>query len=126
MKPLHSTVPPFDTPVWTYEHARDHVVAALRRDADAQEQGRPEDIGADFAAFDTHYPRDDSPASLRLAAAHRFWDEWLYARDHRWSTPIRLREEDWPPLARSVAAGLDANEDLDEDDMLRTTGIWRP
>jgi hypothetical protein len=109
--------------MWTYEHAKDFVVSALRRDAAAQETGRVEEIGADYDEFDENLPRDGGPEFDKLHIALWFWDEWVYARDHQWRTPVPARERTWPRLARSIAAQIEADMDVTDPAVLSAFGF---
>jgi hypothetical protein len=52
---------------------------------------------------------------LHIALA--FWDGWVNARNHGFPPgPIGMAQ--WPELARSVAADLQADRDLANDDVL--------
>lgn len=100
--------------MWTYQQARDYLVSALRREADAQEQGHPEMVGAAFDEFDVNLPRDSNPKFDKLHIALNFWDGWADARNHDWQYYEPIREQDWPRLARTIAAQIGADEEVTE------------
>ena len=108
--------------MWTYDHARTYAVAALRHEADAQEEGREDEVGSAFEDFDNNLPRGAGPEFNKLHTALWFWDEWIYARDHRWRTPVPAREEDWPALARHIASRIEINEDVIDPAVLELFG----
>ena len=98
--------------MWTYDRARHFAAAALRVEAEAQEKGQPDEIGASFDMFDGNLLRGGGPEFDKLHVALRFWDEWGYARDHDWRTPVPARRDEWPKLARRIADALEADENI--------------
>ena len=76
------------------------------------------EIGASFDEFDANLPRDAKPELSGLHVALRFWDEWVYARDHDWRTPAPARRDEWPQLARYIADALEADEDVTDPAVL--------
>ena len=98
--------------MWTYDNARDYMVAALRREADAQDEGRTGEVGAGFEKCDINLPREGDPRFRALHIALNFWDGWTDARNHEWLYYEPIRRDDWPRLARSIAAEIEANEDV--------------
>ena len=101
-------------PMWTYEQARGYLVAALRHEAGAQEQGRPEQVGSAFDEFDANLPREGGPEFDKLHIALNFWDGWIDARNHDWQYYKPIRQQDWLRLARSIAAQVEADEQVME------------
>ena len=69
-------------------------------------------IGAAFDEFDSNLPRGAGPEFDKLHVALRFWDEWVYARDHDWRTPVPARRDEWPQLALRIADALETGEDV--------------
>jgi len=63
--------------MWNYQQARDYLVSALRREADAQDQGRPEMVGAAFDEFDANLPRDSIKS--RFMCRRRSVRLWVHA-----------------------------------------------
>jgi hypothetical protein len=101
----------------TYPEARDALVMNLRQDADAHEAENYDAIGRRFDAVEYRFPRGTDPELGRLHIALAFWDGWVHARNHGWPAgPIAMAR--WPELARSVAADLQADRDLADDDIL--------
>jgi hypothetical protein len=94
-----------------YAEARDALVTQLRKDADEHEAENYDAIGRRFDAIEYRFPRGTEPELGRLHIALAFWDGWVHARNHGWPAgPIRA--DDWPGLARTVAADLEADRDL--------------
>ena len=108
--------------MWDYDRARHFAAAALRAEAEAQESGRPEEVGASFDTFDANLERGAGPEFDKLHVALRFWDEWVYARDHDWRTPVPARRGEWPQLARGIAERLEADEDVSDSAILSKFG----
>lgn len=101
----------------TYAEARDALVTHLSDDADAHDAENYDAIGRRFDAIEYRFPRGTDPELGRLHIALAFWDGWVHARNHGWPPgPIRLDE--WPRLARAIAADLRADRDLAEDQVL--------
>jgi hypothetical protein len=101
----------------TYTEARDALVTQLQQDAQAHEAENYDSIGRRFDAIEYHFPRGTEPELGRLHIALAFWDGWVHARNHGWPAgPIGLAE--WPTLARSVAADLQADRDVGSEEVL--------
>ena len=102
----------------TYAEARDALVTQLRQDAAAHEAEQYDAIGRRFDAIEYRFPRGTAPELGRLHIALTFWDGWVNARNHGWpSGPIETR--DWPRLARSIAADLEADRDITDETVLK-------
>ncbi len=101
----------------TYAEARDALVSNLRLDAAAHEAGQYDAVGRRFDWLEHRFPRGTAPELGRLHIALTFWDGWVHARNHGWPPgPIGLDE--WPRLARAVAADLTADRDNTDDAIL--------
>jgi hypothetical protein len=101
----------------TYAEARDSLVSNLRLDAEAHEAGQYDAVGRRFDWLEHRFPRGTAPELGRLHIALTFWDGWVHARNHGWPPgPIALDE--WPRLARAVAADLTADRDITDDAIL--------
>lgn len=105
--------------MWTYEKARDYLVAALRRGAEAQEQEQLNRVGSAFDEFDSNLPRGAGSEFDKLHVALNFWDGWIDARNHDWQHHGPIRQRDWPRLARSTAAQVEAGEEVTEAMVLK-------
>ena len=102
----------------TYAEARDAIVTQLRQDAVAHEAEQHDSIGRRFDAIEHRFPRGTAPELGRLHIALTFWDGWVHARNHGWpSGPIKTG--DWPRLARTVAADLEADRDITDETVLK-------
>jgi hypothetical protein len=109
----------------SYQELRAAMAAALRREAEAQEAGRPEAVGAGYEEFDLALLRDAGPDFRKLLMALEFWDEWLDERNHGWPNFYGIRETDWPVFARQIAADLEADREF-SDPFLRAHYAPRP
>ena len=106
----------------TYAEARDALVAQLRQDAAAHEAEQYDSIGRRFDAIEHRFPRGTAPELGRLHVALTFWDGWANARNYGFPAgPIAVGE--WPRLARSVAADLEADRDITDPTVLRQFDI---
>jgi hypothetical protein len=101
----------------TYVEARDALGSHLRQDAEAHEAENYDAIGRRFDAIEYRFPRGTEPELGRLHIALAFWDGWVHARNHGWPAgPIGITE--WPSLARSIAADLEVDHDLENSEVL--------
>ena len=96
----------------SYDAARDALAAALVRDAEAHDQGRFDEIGRRFDAFERVFPRETGPELTKLHVAFTFWDAWIEARNLGWQATARIRQGEWPELAREIAADLAAGREI--------------
>ena len=85
-----------------YLEARQAFIEELRRDVDAHEAGRYEEVGAGFDGIDAELPRDQGPEFDKLFVALNFWDGWIDSRNHDWRYYEGITQRDWPVLARLV------------------------
>jgi hypothetical protein len=99
------------------KEAAEILASALEADADAQERGeldgiamRYDDVLGELLPYDEF---SEPPFSLAMI----FWDEWGYAVQHKWITPLPFEESDWPRLAREIAAHLRSGT-LPEDEAM--------
>ena len=100
-----------------YEETRDALVTQLLQDAVAHEAGQYDSIGRRFDALEYRFPTGTAPELGRLHIALTFWDGWVHARNHGFP-PGPIAESEWPQLARSVAADLEANRDITAETVL--------
>ena len=101
-----------------YEEACDAIVTQLLQDADAHEAGHYDAVGRRFDAVEHRFPTGTAPELGRLHIALTFWDGWVHARNHGWP-PGPISESEWPRIARSVVADLQANRDVTDEKVLR-------
>jgi hypothetical protein len=95
----------------TYIEARDALVKHLREDAVLHEAEKYDSVGRRFDTIEHHFPRGTAPELGKLHIALTFWDGWIDARNNGWpGGPIPV--EEWPVLARNVAADLEADRDI--------------
>jgi hypothetical protein len=92
--------------------ARQALGEHLRRDADAHEAERFDEIGRRFDAFERAFPNGDEDELRQLTIAMLFWDGWIEARNYGWQAVSGIRPNEWPGLAREVAADLMAGRDI--------------
>ena len=97
-----------------YLEARQAFIEELRRDVDAHEAGRYEEVGAGFDGIDAGLPRDEGPEFDKLFVALNFWDGWIDSRNHDWRYYEGITQRDWPVLARRIIKSLEADEEIRE------------
>lgn len=95
------------------------LAAALERSAEAQERGEPSLISEGYDELETRIAQGDT---AELTTALAFWDAWIDARDHGWQDRHPFRQEDWPRLARELAADLRAWRPIENELVLREFG----
>ena len=89
------------------------LASALEADADAQEMGRLDAVGERYDEVLAELtPLGDSHVRL-LSMGFHFWDCWEDARNHGWNYYPDAQEDDWPRLARAVAAALRTGDEPD-------------
>ena len=96
----------------TYAAARDSLVEQLLGDAAAHEAGRYDEIGRRFDSIEREFPRGGAPELTRLRVALIFWDGWIDARNRGWQSPQSIGTDEWPRLARGVAADLVGDREI--------------
>src|SRR3954467_7105671 len=97
--------------MWTYQVARDALVAQLRADAAAHRAEHYDAIGRRFDRLEHEFPTGTAPELAKLHIALAFWDGWIDARNNGWPRgPIALG--DWPGLAEEVADSLAADREI--------------
>ncbi len=102
-----------------YDDFRERFASDLDRAAQAQEAGNLPDIETGYDELDRMLPRDEGAEYDKLHIALNFWDGWIDARNHDWQYYEGIAEEDWPRLARILAADLRANREPREERILR-------
>jgi hypothetical protein len=101
-----------------YREIRDQLVEQLLNDALAHEVGRFEDIGSGFDDIEAALADNQTAEFHRLRVVKEFWDGWIDARNHDWRFYEPLARDDWPVLAREVAADLQADRDIENPKVL--------
>jgi hypothetical protein len=95
----------------TYAAARDTLIEQLRADARSHTIEKYDEIGRRFDRIEHQFPTGTAPELGKLHIAFAFWDGWINARNNGWPRgPIALKE--WPALAESIAADLQADREL--------------
>ena len=95
----------------TYAAARDTLIEQFRADANAHRIEKYDEIGRRFDRIEHQFPTGPAPELGKLHLAFAFWDGWINARNNGWPRgPIALK--DWPVLAETIAADLQADHEL--------------
>lgn len=94
-----------------YDDFRERFASDLDRAAQAQEAGNLPEIETDYEELDEVLPRGEGPEYDKLHIALNFWDGWIDARNHDWQYYEGIAEQDWPHLARILAADLRADRE---------------
>ena len=95
----------------TYAAARDTLIEQFRADANSHRIEKFDEIGRRFDRIEHQFPTGTAPELGKLHIAFAFWDGWINARNNGWPRgPIALK--DWPVLAETIAADLQADRDL--------------
>lgn len=98
-----------------YLGARQLLARCLEQDALLHSQASHE-IGRDFDRLDAEIPRDDPTIALAIA----FWDAWIDERNHQFPGYYDgIGMNDWPILARELAAALLTNTPVNDQRLLR-------
>jgi hypothetical protein len=99
----------------SYSEAKHEMIKGLLQAISAQEAGRLQDIEAPYDTLDAKLPRETEPEFDKLFIALNFWDGWIDARNHDWQYYEEVRVEDWPRLARSIVADLQADREITDE-----------
>ncbi|MHC4745150.1 MAG: hypothetical protein ACYS8Z_24810 [Planctomycetota bacterium] len=100
--------------MFTYEQAKAFLIKHLLEDADHHISGCFSRIGENFDEFDHNLPRGAGPEFGKLHIALIFWDSWLDARNHDWQYYPKIKPDDWPLLAKLIAADIEADRDIQD------------
>jgi hypothetical protein len=93
-----------------YASIRQLLSECLERDAELHVRA-PNELGRSFDTVDPSVPRDDPDLALAIA----FWDSWIDERNHGFPGHYRgISIDDWPILARSIAASLVSGRTIDD------------
>lgn len=95
----------------TYLQARDALLKHLVHDASAHDAERFDEIGRRFDSLENLFPRGRDPGLMKLHVAMTFWDGWIDARNNGWPKHS-IGKDEWPVLARGVAADLEADREI--------------
>jgi hypothetical protein len=102
-----------------YDELRERFASSLESAAQAHEAGNLSDIETGYDALDQELPRGEGAEYDKLHIALHFWDGWIDARNHDWQYYEGIAEQDWPRLARVLAADLRADREIGEERILR-------
>ena len=80
------------------------LAAALEADATAHEQGTLSNMDARIIEIETQLKRINDIPRPTYKMAMRFWKEWAWESTHGWSHYENIGVDDWPELARTIAA----------------------
>ena len=93
-----------------HAEADELLAAALIEDAVHHEQERYAEIATKCDDVHSQLSSIMDPWDRRYSIAIDFWDGWGDARNHEWLYYEPIRREDWPRLARHIAAHLRRGE----------------
>jgi len=96
----------------SYGSALNSLVGELLKDAAAHDAGRFDEIGRGSDRM--HVPRVGPPELRKLRVALSFWDGWTDARDSDWPPAGNVAKEEWPIIARRIAADLAENREVSD------------
>lgn len=102
-----------------YDELRERFASDLGKAAQAQDAGNLPGIETGYEELDRILPRDEGTEYDKLHIALNFWDGWIDARNHDWQYYAGIAEQDWPQLARILAADLRADREPREERILR-------
>jgi len=102
----------------TYHELRQRFLSGLEAAAQAQESGHLGGVETGYRELDSVLPRTDDPVYHKLEIALEFWDGWIDARNHDWLYYEGISENEWPELARRIAADLREDRDVTDERVL--------
>jgi hypothetical protein len=95
-----------------YGVLRRRLSASLKRDAALHRLGQAERIGLGYAALRAALLVGRDQRRQKLGVALDFWNAWITARDTRWAQYDHVPAHLWPTLGLVVAADLEADRDV--------------
>jgi hypothetical protein len=96
----------------SYGTARGSLVSELLKDAAAHDAGRFDEIGRRSDRMEI--PRVGPPELTKLRVALSFWGAWTDARNHSWPPDGNIAKEEWPVLARRIAADIAEDREISD------------
>jgi hypothetical protein len=108
-----------------YDELRERFALDLDRAAQSQKVGNLPGIETGYEELDRMLPGGESEEYDKLHIARYFWDGWIDARNHDWQYYEGIAEQDWPHLARSLAADLRADREPSEKLILQHFDLRR-
>jgi hypothetical protein len=103
----------------TYTEARQALIVGLLHAASEQEAGHLAGIEPLFDAIDAELPLGEGAEFDKLVIALHFWDGWIDARNHDWHYYKGISGGNWPRLARSIVADLEADQEISNKTVLK-------
>src|SRR5688572_33351174 len=105
------------------------VADALRHDAAAHDAGNVDEVGGSYDDVLSEVLPLWNDAGGTVGAAFKFWDWWIDARSHGWRRPRGIARDDWPRLARHIAAALENGNPVTDPVLLEryaaaNRGFW--
>ena len=103
----------------TYDEARLQMSAWLEQHATTS----PDHPHAGYDEMDGALPRGTGAQCDKLFVALSFWDGWIDASNHDWRYYEPIAADDWPRLAREIAAALREDRELVNPTVLDRFGL---
>ncbi len=104
------------------QQANELVAAALLRDVEVQAAGDLDHIGESYDdVYGQVLPLADKP-SQTLSLAFQFWDCWVDSANHDWQYYDNLSSNDWPRMAREIAAALNRGVEVTDPALVERFG----
>jgi hypothetical protein len=95
------------------------LAAALRRDAILHESGQFDAIGEGYDDAEGELLPLEERRERDVGIAFSFWDGWIDARNHDWQCYDGIAQNDWPILARAIAASLEEPSSINDSRVLK-------
>jgi len=88
------------------KEATEILATAIEKDALNHESGKYSKIGLSWdEVYGQLLPIEDIDQPM-YGIAFRFWDDWCDAANHNWQYHKPIKSNEWPNLAREIAADL--------------------
>ena len=104
--------------MFDYAQLKQFLIANLTRDANSHVARRYSEIGIGFDEMEANLPDSDEEEFDKLFLARSFLEECIEARNHDWSDFDHMTEDDWPILAKRIAAALTHDLEISDPQVL--------
>jgi hypothetical protein len=98
----------------SYDAAREAIAEQLLADAAAHDRAHFDEIGRRFDTLERAFPYGSEAALGKLRIALTFWDGWIDARNRGWQPTRGIQPNEWPAVARRIAAELLADQEISD------------
>jgi len=104
--------------MFDYAQLKQFLIGHLTRDANSHVARRYSEIGIGFDEMEANLPDSAEEEFDKLFLARSFWEGWIDAKNHDWAYYEHIKEDDWPILAKRIAAALAHDLEISDPQVL--------